>query len=105
MFGVTLRASWGMTEVGICAVTRVEDPPDWAAHSDGRPVRGYEFDLRSDTEITKDQPGRLFVRGGGVCLATMGRDSGALTVIADHDNGWYDTGDLCRAGRARWASG
>ena len=26
--------------------------------------------------------------------ATLGRDSGALTVIAEHDDGWYDTGDL-----------
>ena len=24
----------------------------------------------------------------------MGRDSGTLTVIAEHDDGWYDTGDL-----------
>ncbi|WP_433281467.1 AMP-binding protein [Pseudonocardia xinjiangensis] len=94
MFGVTLRAGWGMTEVGICTLTRGEDPPDWAAHSDGRPIRGFELDLRSDTEITRDQPGRLFVRGGGICLATVGRDSGAVTVIADQDDGWYDTGDL-----------
>ena len=85
---------WGMTEVGAGTMTRSDDPPDWAAHSDGRPVRAMELDLRSDTEITKDQPGRLFVRGSGVCLATVGRDSGALTVIAEHDDGWYDTGDL-----------
>jgi cyclohexanecarboxylate-CoA ligase len=52
------------------------------------------LDLRSDTEITKERPGRLYVRGGGVCLATIGRDSGVVTVIAEHDDGWYDTGDL-----------
>ncbi|WP_433291225.1 AMP-binding protein [Pseudonocardia sp. CA-142604] len=94
VFGVTLRAGWGMTEVGTCTRTRADDPADWAAYSDGRPLRGIELDLRSDTDITKDQPARLFVRGGGVCLATVGRDSGMLTVIADHDDGWYDTGDL-----------
>jgi cyclohexanecarboxylate-CoA ligase len=27
-------------------------------------------------------------------LETIGRDSGAVTVIAEHDYGWYDTGDL-----------
>ncbi|GAA1308609.1 hypothetical protein GCM10009610_23320 [Pseudonocardia xinjiangensis] len=27
-------------------------------------------------------------------MATVGRDSGTMTVIADHDDGWYDTGDL-----------
>jgi hypothetical protein len=24
----------------------------------------------------------------------MGRDSGTLQVLAEHDEGWYDTGDL-----------
>jgi cyclohexanecarboxylate-CoA ligase len=36
----------------------------------------------------------VFVRGGTVCLATVGRDSGAMTLTAAHDKGWYDTGDL-----------
>jgi cyclohexanecarboxylate-CoA ligase len=94
VFGARLLSGWGMTEIGTGTVTRSDDPPDWAAHSDGHPVMGMELDLRSDTEITKDRPGRLFVRGSGVCLATVGRDSGALSVIAEHDDGWYDTGDL-----------
>jgi cyclohexanecarboxylate-CoA ligase len=94
VFGVPLRTSWGMTETGICTVTRGDDPADWAARSDGRPIRGMELDLRSATDSTKDQPARLFVRGSGVCLATVGRDSGTMTVIADQDDGWYDTGDL-----------
>ncbi|WP_433293471.1 AMP-binding protein [Pseudonocardia sp. CA-142604] len=94
VFGLPLRAAWGMTEVGVSTFTRKDDPPDWAAHSDGRPSRALELELRSDTEITRDHPGRLFARGAGVCLATVGRDSGTLTVLADHDDGWYDTGDL-----------
>jgi cyclohexanecarboxylate-CoA ligase len=94
VFGVPLRATWGMTEVGIAALTRSDDPPDWAAHSDGRPGTSVELDLRSDTTITGDQPARLFARGGGVCLGTLGRDTGKLTVIGEHDDGWYDTGDL-----------
>ncbi|GAA3041405.1 cyclohexanecarboxylate-CoA ligase [Pseudonocardia yunnanensis] len=94
VFGAHLLVGWGMTEIGTGTMTRSDDPPDWAAHSDGRPVRGMELDLRSDTEIRKDRPGRLFVRGSGVCLATVVRDSGTLTVIAEHDDGWYDTGDL-----------
>jgi cyclohexanecarboxylate-CoA ligase len=93
-FGARVLSGWGMTEIGTGTVTCSDDPPDWAAHSDGRPVIGMELDLRSDTEITKDRPGRLFVRGSGVCLATVGPDPGALTVIAEHDDGWYDTGDL-----------
>ncbi|GAA3105131.1 cyclohexanecarboxylate-CoA ligase [Pseudonocardia yunnanensis] len=93
-FGVPLRAGWGMTEVGLLTLTREDDPPEWAAHSDGRPARAVEVDLRSDAEITRDRPGRAFVRGGGVCLATVGRDTGKLVVIADQSDGWYDTGDL-----------
>ncbi|GAA3103654.1 cyclohexanecarboxylate-CoA ligase [Pseudonocardia yunnanensis] len=94
VFGARLLSGWGMTEIGIGTVTRSDDPPDWAAHSDGRPVMGMELDLRSDTEITEDRPGRVFVRGSGVCVATVELDSGALSVIAEHDDGWYDTGDL-----------
>jgi cyclohexanecarboxylate-CoA ligase len=36
----------------------------------------------------------MLVRGASVCLATMGRDGGEVHVVADHDDGWYDTGDL-----------
>ena len=85
-----------MTEIGLvtCSGTDPGDPPDWASESDGRPHAFAELDLRSDGEITHTQPARLFARGPGVCLATLGRDSGRLTDIAEHDDGWYDTGDL-----------
>src|SRR5262249_40378602 len=39
-FGVRLYALWGMTENGAVTITRPEDPEDWAAHSDGRPIAG-----------------------------------------------------------------
>jgi cyclohexanecarboxylate-CoA ligase len=29
-----------------------------------------------------------------VCLATVGRDTGKVVVMADPNDGWYDTGDL-----------
>jgi cyclohexanecarboxylate-CoA ligase len=29
-----------------------------------------------------------------MCLGTVGRDSGTLRLLAEHDDGWYDTGDL-----------
>lgn len=95
-WGVPLRTLWGMTEVPGHTWTRHDDPPLWGSHSDGRPGAGLELDFRSDTDAppTAEQPARLFVRGGGVCLATFGRDSGQLRVTADADGGWYDTGDL-----------
>jgi cyclohexanecarboxylate-CoA ligase len=51
-------------------------------------------DPRADDEISVGNPARLFVRSGNNCLATPGRDSGALTIREERDGGWYDTGDL-----------
>jgi cyclohexanecarboxylate-CoA ligase len=93
VFDLPLRVGFGMTEIGLGAMTRADDPPDMAAHSVGRPFSGTELDLRADHEISVEQPARLFVRGGGVCLATLGRDTGELITFGDND-GWYDTGDL-----------
>jgi cyclohexanecarboxylate-CoA ligase len=93
--GVTLGAGWGMTEIGAGAATAPgEDPPDWTARSIGRPFACMETDLRSGTEVSPGNPGRLFVRGANVCLATVPRDGGELSVLAEKDDGWYDTGDL-----------
>ena len=94
VLGVPLRSFWGMTEVTGITWTRSDDPVDWAAHSDGRPSAALEIDLRSDGEITPERPGRLFVRGAGVCLATIDGHSGELRIPAEQDDGWYDTGDL-----------
>ncbi|WP_392876028.1 AMP-binding protein [Streptomyces sp. LN499] len=95
-WGLPLRTLWGMTEVPGHTWTRRDDPPLWGSRSDGRPGPGVELGFRSDTDTppTAEQPARLFVRGGGVCLATFGRDSAQLRVTADADDGWYDTGDL-----------
>jgi cyclohexanecarboxylate-CoA ligase len=69
-FGALLLSGWGSTEIGTGTVTCSDDPPNWAALSDGRPINGMELDIRSDAEITDEHPGRLFARGGAVCLAT-----------------------------------
>ena len=91
--GLPLRTLWGMTEVAAQTWTRASDPVDWGAFSDGSPGSGLEIHLRGGEQVSKEQPARLFVRGAGVTLATLGRDSGTLRVLADHDDGWYDTGD------------
>ncbi len=38
VLGLPLFAVWGMTETGGCTTTGPQDPPDWAAYSDGRPM-------------------------------------------------------------------
>jgi cyclohexanecarboxylate-CoA ligase len=93
VIGLPLRVIWGMTEAGL-TITRNDDPVDWGAVSVGRPVPGFEVELRGEPPFDAGRPGHLFVRGAGVTLATLGRDSGAVRVTADHDGGWYDTGDL-----------
>ena len=95
LFELTLQTAWGMTEVTAGTRTSVtEDPPDWAVHSVGRAMAGIDMDLRADGEISVHHPGSLFVRGPSVCLATMSRNGGAVDVLAERDDGWYDTGDL-----------
>ena len=90
-----LRSYWGMTETnGI--FTRAEDPEDWAAHSIGRPGSGMQVELCAEEPepVTAARPGRMRVRGPSVCLAITSRDGGAARITAEHDDGWYDTGDL-----------
>jgi cyclohexanecarboxylate-CoA ligase len=95
VFGVTLQDVWGMTELGLVTLTSADqDPPDWAARSIGTPNEGLDIELRSDREISPEHPARMFVRGPSVCLATMGRDTGELDILAERDDSWYDTGDL-----------
>ena len=95
LFELTLQTAWGMTEVTAGTRTSVtEDPPDWAVHSVGRAMAGIDMELRADGEISVHRPGSLFVRGPSVCLATMSRNGGAVDVLAERDDGWYDTGDL-----------
>jgi non-ribosomal peptide synthetase component E (peptide arylation enzyme) len=67
------------------------------ARSIGRPGIGTEAELRpvtAETPVNEENPDRLMICGASVCLGTMGRDSGTLQVLAEHDEGWYDTGDL-----------
>jgi cyclohexanecarboxylate-CoA ligase len=92
-FGIPLEVGWGMTE-GANIYTRPGEHPDLAGRTVGRCSPGHEIDLRADHPISDDRPGRLFVRSPSLCLATLGRDEGRLTVLAEHNDGWYDTGDL-----------
>ena len=93
--GVPLRAIWAMTEAG-STFARPRDPVDVPPSNIGRAAAGLDLKApaEGDVPVSAAAPGRLLVRGPGVCVATAGRDSGAVDVIADRDDGWYDTGDL-----------
>jgi cyclohexanecarboxylate-CoA ligase len=95
VLGVRTFSLWGMTENGTVTITGRDDPQDWAAHSDGRPIEGME--VRIDPAGLEDQPsgtGRLLVRGAAQCLGYLHRDE--LYAAALDDDGWFDTGDLAR---------
>ena len=93
VFGVELLACWGMTENGGCTTTRPDDPPGWAAHSDGRPMPWMEIKFGAEGEA-RDGIGLLLVRGASLCLSYFGQPE-VFSACLDAD-GWFDTGDMAR---------
>jgi cyclohexanecarboxylate-CoA ligase len=93
-FGLRLFSLWGMTENGPVTITRPEDPPDWAAHSDGSPISGMQ--LRIDPLPGHDEHGEgvLWVRGPTQCLGYYQRDE--LYASCLDADGYFNTGDLVR---------
>ncbi len=92
-FGVPLYSLWGMTENGPVTMTRPDDPPDWAAHSDGRPTGGMQIRI-DPMEGRSDGAGPLWVRGPAQCLGYYQNEASyAQDLDAD---GWFHTGDLAR---------
>jgi len=95
---VRVLSLWGMTEMGGATFTRPDDPPDWPAHSDGRPVEWMEIQIvRDPDDAGPDGPGgagRLRVRGANLCLGYFRRPD--MFAAALDDDGWFDTGDLVR---------
>ncbi len=92
VLGLPLFAVWGMTETGGCTTTRPEDPRDWAAHSDGRPMPWMQVRVAADAG---QDIGRLLVRGASLCLGYLGQPE-VFASCVDAD-GWFDTGDMARA--------
>ena len=89
--GVRVQTLWGMTEMGGATFTGPDDPPDWPAQSDGRPIEWMELQIANDDA---GDTGRLRVRGANLCLGYLKRpDMYAAVVDAE---GWFDTGDLVR---------
>ncbi|MEU8691499.1 AMP-binding protein [Streptomyces sp. NPDC048665] len=91
---------WAMTECGNAIATAPNDPPHWAAERLGRMRRGGEVRLEPAGRTRDGEGFRLHVRGPGVCLATIGRDSGTVAWSPVDDEGWLDTGDLVASDEA-----
>jgi cyclohexanecarboxylate-CoA ligase len=94
VLGAPLVALWGMSENGPVTMTRLDDPPDWAAHSDGRPIDCMQIRIEPLVPGNSDGSGKLWVRGACQCLGYFKREADyAAHLDAD---GWFDTGDLAR---------
>lgn len=89
--GVPLGALWGMTENGTVTITRPEDPPGWAAHSDGSPVPWMR--VRVDA-APGERIGRLLVRGAAQTLGYLDQPDAYVACL--DGEGWFDTGDMAR---------
>jgi cyclohexanecarboxylate-CoA ligase len=91
--GVRMFALWGMTENGAVTCTRPDDPVDWPAHSDGRPVGIME--IRIDPVPGLDEgEGALWMRGPSQCLGYHKQDD--LYAAELDEDGWFNTGDVVR---------
>lgn len=96
VLGARLMAVWGMTENGAATCTRVSDPFDAAAESDGHPCRGMELKIVDDVgrECPPGQEGHLLSRGASQMLGYAFRPE--RTKEAVDSEGWLRTGDLGR---------
>ncbi|GGL11500.1 cyclohexanecarboxylate-CoA ligase [Sphaerisporangium melleum] len=93
LLGARTYSLWGMSEIGPVTVTRPDDPDDWAADSNGRPIDSME--LRIDGPDGEPAPvGRLRVRGASLALGYYKRDD--VFAAEFGRDGWFDTGDLAR---------
>lgn len=92
-------SGWGMTEVGLATLTRLDDRPERIVGSDGRPLPGMEIRV-VDTE---DQPvpcaveGELQCRGPSVFAGYWQRPELTAASFAagstPGESGWLRTGD------------
>ena len=93
-FGVPLRAVWGMTENVVGTAVRTDDPQDWSAHSDGRPLPGLE--TRVVTPEGEGTTGSLQTRGASMCVGTITGDIEKISTTDTGHGDWFDTGDIAR---------
>jgi acyl-CoA synthetase (AMP-forming)/AMP-acid ligase II len=93
-FNAALMVRYSCTEAAIGIGTALDDPPEDAVVSVGRPLRGVELALL-DEEDQPAEPGEV----GGVCLRSAAVMSGywrdpEMTAAAFTDEGFVRTGDL-----------
>jgi minimal PKS ketosynthase (KS/KS alpha) len=96
VFGCVLQQSYGMSE-GFLSVTRLDDPPDIAVQTQGRPVSPADEHRLVDErgqDVLAGEVGELLVRGPYTIRGYHGApDADRSSFTAD---GFYRTGDRAR---------
>lgn len=92
-FGCQTINGYGMTEANPVTSTRLGDPPELQASSDGRPSPGMELKLVDDDrqEVPFGEVGEVAVRGLSVFNGYWNRPEETAQVL--DEEGWFYTGD------------
>jgi len=96
VLGCQLVAVYGQTESCLQTITRLDDPVERVASSDGRAVPGMRITLLDDdgNPVRGGEEGEICSRGPSVMLGYW-RDERATSATFDQD-GWLHSGDLGR---------
>jgi cyclohexanecarboxylate-CoA ligase len=88
--------SWGMTENGVCTISRRDDSPEDIAASDGYPLPWVELRTTPVDELAdlRADEGLLWMRSASQCVDYVPDHD--LYARSFDDDGWFDTGDLAR---------
>lgn len=93
-FGFRLLSGWGMTECACTTLCRLEDPPERAWTSDGRPLPVSEIAVFDENGrmLPAGEEGALKVRGHPLFVGYLKKPE----LHGTDAEGWFDTGDIAR---------
>lgn len=95
VLGTKVASGWGMTEVGVATVIKLDDDDELASTTDGCPLPGTEVKVVAvdgRTAMPPGEEGRLMIRG----CSNFGGYLHRPQLNATDSEGWFDTGDLAR---------
>lgn len=100
--GCRIKRTYGSTEAPTITTSTMEDPPERAATTDGRPVGLVELrtiEPATGIDTPPGRPGELWVRGPELFA---GYDDPVATTAAFAEGGWFRTGDLATIDGTGW---
>ncbi len=94
--GTVCLNPYGMTETAaLVMVARLDDPPEIAMRTVGRPLEGMEVKVVDETTglpLPSGRPGALMMRGPSILLEYHGKPEATAAALAP--DGWFSTGDI-----------